>query len=100
MSDFVTFKVPNYLLQKGGILPVTRLPYARRGTLNRARDNAALVSRAGIRARTRTARPSWWARRPLDPKKHFIILTNLLANNLSSSPRNVRRRWSAVASRR
>ena len=44
-----TFEVPNFLLQKGGVLPTARLAYATRGTLNPARDNAVLV-------------PSWYYR--------------------------------------
>jgi homoserine O-acetyltransferase/O-succinyltransferase len=88
MSDFETFEVPNFLLQKGGILPTARLAYATRGTLNPRRDNAVLV-------------PSWYTGthdnsetfmlgegRALDPDKYFVILTNLLANGLSSSPSN------------
>ena len=88
MSGFETFEVPNFLLQKGGVLPTARLAYATRGTLNAARDNAVLV-------------PSWYTgthddteafmlgeHRALDPGKYFIILTNLLANGLSSSPSN------------
>jgi homoserine O-acetyltransferase/O-succinyltransferase len=88
MSDFTMFEVPNFQLQKGGILPAARLAYATRGTLNRARDNAVLV-------------PSWYSGthddtetfmlgdgRALDPKKYFLILTDLLANGLSSSPSN------------
>ena len=88
MSDFATFDVPDFQLQKGGILPVARLAYTTRGTLNRARDNAVLV-------------PSWYSgthrdcetfmlgeTRALDPSKYFIILTNLLGSGLSSSPSN------------
>src|SRR6185295_8316319 len=88
MSEVAMFEVPNFQLQKGGMLPLARLAYTTRGTLNRARDNAVLV-------------PSWYTGthedsdtfmlgdgRALDPKKYFIILTNLLANGLSSSPSN------------
>ena len=88
MSDFETFEAPNFLLQKGGVLPVARLAYATRGTLNGARDNAVLV-------------PSWYTGthddseifmlgegRAIDPNRYFIILTDLLANGLSSSPSN------------
>jgi homoserine O-acetyltransferase/O-succinyltransferase len=88
MSGFETFEVPNFRLQNGGILPTARLAYATRGALNPARDNAVLV-------------PSWYTGthddselfmlgegRALDPNKYFIILTNLLANGLSSSPSN------------
>jgi homoserine acetyltransferase len=31
MSDFETFEVPNFLLQKGAVLPRVRLTYATRG---------------------------------------------------------------------
>jgi homoserine O-acetyltransferase/O-succinyltransferase len=88
MSAFETFEVSNFVLQRGGILPTVRLAYATRGTLNAARDNAVLV-------------PSWYTGthddsemfmlgegRALDPSNYFIILTNLLANGLSSSPSN------------
>jgi homoserine O-acetyltransferase len=88
MSDFETFAVANFMLQKGGVLPTARLAYVTRGSLNAARDNAVLV-------------PSWYTGthddsemfmlgegRALDPNKYFIILTNLLANGLSSSPSN------------
>ncbi len=33
MSGFETFEVPNFLLQKGGVLPTARLAYTMRGTL-------------------------------------------------------------------
>jgi homoserine O-acetyltransferase len=100
MSDFEIFEVPNFLLQKGGILPAARLAYATRGALNPARDNAVLV-------------PSWYTGthddsemfmlgegRALDPDKYFIILTNFLPT--ACRPRRVtaRRPWSAVVFRR
>ena len=88
MSEFL--EVQNFMLQKGGMLPLARLAYRTLGTLNAARDNAVLV-------------PSWYTgtdtdsefvfcggggKRALDPSKHFIILTNLLGNGISSSPSN------------
>lgn len=88
MSGLTSFEVANFQLEKGGVLPTARLAYATRGKLNAARDNAILV-------------PSWYTgthddsetyllgeQRALDPNKYFIILTNLLANGLSSSPSN------------
>lgn len=88
MSEFKVFEIPNVMLQKGGYLPSVRLAYKTLGTLNAARDNAVLV-------------PSWYTgthadaaifltgeHRALDPRKYFIILTNLLANGLSTSPNN------------
>ncbi len=88
MSGYDVFEIPNVMLQKGGYLPNVRLAYKTLGTLNDARDNAVLV-------------PSWYTGthdstemfmvgegRALDPSKYFIILTDLLANGVSTSPDN------------
>jgi homoserine O-acetyltransferase/O-succinyltransferase len=88
MTEFETFEARNVMLQKGGALPTVRLAYKTLGTLNAARDNAVLV-------------PSWYTgthdetemfmvgpERALDPRRYFIILTNLLGNGVSSSPSN------------
>jgi homoserine O-acetyltransferase len=88
MSHVGLFEAPNFMLQKGGFLPVARLAYKTVGTLNAARDNAVLV-------------PSWYTGthddtetfmvgpdRALDPGRYFIILTDLLGNGLSTSPSN------------
>ena len=88
MSDHKFFEIANVLLQKGGFLPTVRLAYKTLGTLNARRDNAVLV-------------PTWYTgthndneafligtERALNPDKYFIILPNLLANGLSSSPSN------------
>lgn len=88
MSDYEVFEVPNVLLQRGGLLPMARLAYKTLGTLSPARDNAVLV-------------PTWYTGthndietfmvgegRALDPRKYFIVMTNLLGNGFSSSPSN------------
>jgi len=88
MSDYEVLEVPNVQLQRGGFLPLARLAYKTLGNLSPARDNAVLV-------------PSWYTGthndietfmvgegRALDPRKHFIVMTNLLGNGLSSSPSN------------
>ncbi len=82
------FEIPKFQLQKGGVLPTARLAYKTLGSLNAARDNAVLV-------------PSWYTgthddtemfmvgeNRALDPRKYFIIMTDLLGNGLSTSPSN------------
>jgi homoserine O-acetyltransferase len=79
---------PNFILQKGGFLPLAKLAYRTIGKLNAAKDNAILI-------------PSWYtgtdadseiflcgSNRALNPKKYFIVLTNLLGNGISSSPSN------------
>lgn len=88
MSKREFFELSNVYLQKGGVLPSVRLAYRTIGELNASRDNAVLI-------------PSWYtgtdedsefymcgANRALNPNKYFIILTNLLANGISSSPSN------------
>lgn len=88
MSGYEVFEIDNVMLQKGGYLPKVELAYKTLGTLNAARDNAVLV-------------PSWYTgthdstemfmvgeNRALDPRKYFIIMTNLLANGISTSPSN------------
>ena len=88
MAGVEFLEVANFMVQKGGVIPVARLAYRTLGTLNAAKDNAVLV-------------PSWYTatdsdvemfmvgtNRALNPEKYFIILTNLLANGRSTSPSN------------
>lgn len=74
-------------LLDGAILPAARLAYSTHGALNEARDNAVLF-------------PTWFGGqhpanewiigpgRALDPKRHFIVVVNIVGNGLSSSPSN------------
>src|SRR6202795_218508 len=88
MGDYEVLELPNFFLQRGGMLPAARLVYKTLGTLSPTRDNVLLV-------------PTWYTGthndietfmigegRALDPRKYFIVMTNLLGNGLSSSPRN------------
>ena len=88
MSDHEIFEVPDFALQKGNALPMARLAYKTLGRLSPARDNVVLI-------------PSWYSGthreaefclvgtdHPISPEKHYIVLTNLLSNGLSSSPSN------------
>ena len=82
------FESKNFLLQKGGVLPIARLAYRTIGSLNAARDNVVLI-------------PSWYSGtdedseavfcgegRAINSQDHFIVFTNLLGNGRSSSPSN------------
>ena len=88
MSEHEVFEVPGFLLQKGGFLPQARLAYRTLGTLNKARDNVIVA-------------PTWYTGthddtmmflvgpdHAMNPDRYFIVLPNLLANGLSSSPSN------------
>jgi homoserine O-acetyltransferase len=88
MTDYDIFEAHGFTLQKGSALPIARLAYKTLGRLSPKRDNVILI-------------PSWYAgthreaefcmvgpARPITPEKHFIVLTNLMSNGLSSSPSN------------
>ena len=88
MNPTGILEVPNFMLQKGGMLPTARLSYKTLGKLNADRSNAVLVpswyTGTHVESETFMAGPD----RALDPGKYFIVLTDLLGNGLSSSPSN------------
>jgi homoserine O-acetyltransferase len=88
MADHEVFEEPNFFLQKGALLPVARLAYKTVGTLNAARDNAVLVPSWYTGTHNDTEAYMLGETRALDPRRYFIILPNLLANGVSSSPSN------------
>ena len=80
------FDLGAFALAGGGTLPGAQLAYATVGTLNKAKDNAVLIT-------------SWWsgtgkimeqtytgAGRALDPAKYFIIFASQLGSGIGSSP--------------
>ena len=87
MSDFETFEVPSFLLQKGGVLPLARLAYATYGTLNAAGDNAVLLPTFFTGTHLRNE-PLFGRGRAIDPARHFVVSVNLFGNGYSSSPSN------------
>lgn len=88
MNQSNILEVPNFMLQKGGMLPTARLSYKTLGQLNADRSNAILVPSwyTGTHADSETFMTG--SDRALDPDRYFIILTDLLGNGLSSSPSN------------
>jgi len=88
MSELQYFSAPGFALQKGGALPEARLAFQTFGKLSAARDNV-IVS------------PTWYSGdhsgvvaalvgpdRALNPEKYFIVIPNLLAGGVSTSPSN------------
>src|ERR1700761_7774476 len=88
MADREFLEVPNFLLQKGGVLPLARIAYRTIGALNAAKDNAVLIPSAYTGTDADSEMSLCGPDRALDPDKYFIILTNLLGNGVSSSPSN------------
>lgn len=87
MCDYEVFELGEVTLQSGVTLPGARLAYKTVGRLNRAGDNAVLIP-SYYTGTHRSNAPHYAPGRALDPARHFIILTNLFGNGLSSSPSN------------
>lgn len=88
MADCEIFEIPNFVLQKGGTLPVARLAYKTIGRLNAAKDNVVLAPSWYSGTPDDTAMLLVGANRAIDPARHFIVLPGLLGDGLSSSPSN------------
>ncbi len=86
-SDCEIFELGDVALQSGVVLPAAKLAYKTLGRLNPAGDNAVLI--ASYYTGTHEGNEGYVAAsRVLDPERHFIVLTNLFGNGLSSSPSN------------
>jgi len=87
MSDHEILELGDLALQSGAVLPDARLAYKTLGRLNAAGDNAILIP-SYYTGSHRNNEGYVAASRALDPERHFIVLTNLFGNGLSSSPSN------------
>ncbi len=86
-SDCDIFELGDIALQSGVVLPAAKLAYKTIGRLNAAGDNAVLIP--SYYTGTHEGNEGYVAAsRVLDPERHFIVLTNLFGNGLSSSPSN------------
>jgi len=81
------FEQGDVALQSGAVLPDARLAYETLGRLNAAGDNAILIPSYYTGSHADNERLVA-ASRALDPERHFIVLTNLFGNGVSSSPSN------------
>jgi homoserine O-acetyltransferase len=87
MTDYQIFEAGDVVLQRGATLRNCKLAYKTFGTPSAAKDNVIVY-------------PTWYSGQhtdnewligegmALDPKKHFIVIPNMLGNGLSSSPSN------------
>ena len=86
-EDHEIFNLGSIALQRGGVLDECKLAFRTYGRLNATKSNAILF-------------PTWYAARhtqnewligegrPLDTRRWFVVVPNMLANGLSSSPSN------------
>ncbi|BAD80567.1 homoserine O-acetyltransferase [Synechococcus elongatus PCC 6301] len=82
-----TFRLPNFELDCGAVLPEASLVYATYGELNRDRSNAILYP-TSYGAQHSTIDWLIGGDRILDPDRWFIVIVNQFGNGLSSSPSN------------
>jgi homoserine O-acetyltransferase len=86
-GDRHAFVIKNFKLENDIVLPEAKVMYATYGTLNAARDNAVLLPSHYMA----DAHGYEWLIGPdkaLDPKKYFLVATELFGNGKSSSPSN------------
>jgi homoserine O-acetyltransferase len=82
-----SYTIENFRLEGGATLPKAIVVYGTYGTLNAAKDNAVLLPSHYM---AQSDGYDWLIGdgRVLDPKKHFLIMTELFGNGRSSSPSN------------
>src|SRR5699024_75781 len=84
---YEVFEFGNVTLQSGTTLPDTRLAFRTYGTLNENKSNVIVYPTAFGDTHENN---EWLIGRgnALDPRKYFIVVSNMLGNGLSSSPSN------------
>ena len=82
-----SFTIEKFQLESGVTIPRAIVVYGTYGTLNAAKDNAVLLPSHYM---AQSDGYDWLIGegRALDPKKHFLIMTELFGNGRSSSPSN------------
>ena len=82
-----SFVIDDFKLESGAVLPKAVVVYGTYGTLNAARDNAVLLPSHYM---AQSDGYDWLIGegRALDPKKHYLVMTELFGNGRSSSPSN------------
>ncbi|MCC3747303.1 alpha/beta fold hydrolase [Rouxiella badensis] len=85
MQDYQQFSLGDFVLQSGEVLRQAKLAYATFGELNAQGDNAILIP-SYYTGTHRSYLKLIGAGRALDPRRYFIVLTNMFGNGVSSSP--------------
>jgi homoserine O-acetyltransferase len=86
-GDYHIFEAGDVALQSGVVFRSLRLAYQTYGKLNAAQDNVIVYPTSFSAQHYDTQ----WLIQPsgiLDPDRYFIVIPNLFANGLSSSPSN------------
>ena len=86
-GDRHSFSIKQFRLENGSVLPEAKVMYATYGTLNAARDNVVLLPSHYMA----DSHGYEWLIGPdkaLDPRRYFLVATELFGNGKSSSPSN------------
>jgi homoserine O-acetyltransferase len=86
-AEILTFDAGDVKLQSGAVLPKAKITYTTYGILNSAKDNLIIYPTSFGARHLETE----WLVKPdaiLDPDRYFVVIPNLFANGLSTSPSN------------
>jgi len=86
-QDVQFLEFPEFTFDSGAVVPNVKLAYTTRGVLNESKSNVILLPSdygADHCGYDYLIGPG----RALDPSKYFLVLTNMFANGVSSSPNN------------
>ena len=85
--DCLIFKLGDFELQSGEVLPDARLAYKTHGELNANGDNVVVLPTFYTGSHMRNE-GFFGPARAIDPARHFVVSVNLFGNGISSSPSN------------
>src|SRR3954463_11822215 len=82
MADLQMFPLGDVVLQSGATLWQARIAYTTYGALNAARDNVVVIPTFYAGHHT-DVEPMMSAGRAIDPAKYFIVVPNMLGNDVA-----------------
>lgn len=80
-------EIADFRFEGGGVLPAARVAFATFGALNAARDNAVLLT-TSYGADYHVYDFVVGTGKAFDPARHFVVITEMFGNGISSSPSN------------
>lgn len=86
-GPYSCYKLGDFSLAEGGLIPNCTLAYRTYGTLNPEKNNVIVVP-TWFSGTSKGYEPYIGVGRALDPEKYFIIVINQIGSGLSSSPHN------------
>lgn len=85
--DYSVFRLGDFELQSGAVLPDAQLAYKTYGELNPGKDNVVVLPTFFTGSHMRNE-GFFGVGRAIDPARHYVVSINLFGNGISSSPSN------------